>query len=468
MKQRTFLTTLVLFLIVFNLGIVWISVATYKDTVNRAKDTSLSGHYFIVLALLKDFQSLNNRNAEVDASLPQLLQPYDYLFRDDSTWLALYKGDTLLHTNLPVADPELLLNTPEPLEEGARRVMMREQDDRSYVIVTGSLPAPYEEYTLSYVHDTTAALNSWRVTKNTLFLAGFVLSSALALGLLLVLNRIFKPLTLISRTSRQIASGSYDTRLPVNGRDELSEMAQSFNHMAEEIQQRMTELKTAAEKKQQFIDNFAHEVRTPLTAIYGYAEYLQKAALSEKDKLAATGYIMSESRRLQTMAFQLLELANLRNDELVWEELDIAELIHSVKQTLGSKLTEKNIQWELRCEFKSIRGDACLLTSLFLNLVDNAVKACREGGTIQIHAYTEYDSKVVAIRDNGKGMAAGLLEHITEPFYRVEKSRNRKDGGAGLGLAICRQIADRHGAELRFASEPEKGTEASIIFTSSS
>lgn len=466
MKQRTFLTTLVLFLIVFNLGIAWISVATYKDTVDRAKDSSLSGHYFIVLALFKDFQALDSRNTAVDSSLVELLQPYDYLFRDESARFALYKDDNLLYTNLQAS--ELLPYAPEPTVEGVRQVMMRQLNDRSYVIITGNLPAPYEMYTLGYVHDTTNALTSWKTTTNTLFVAGFLLSSALALGLIILLNRIFKPLILISRTSRQIASGSYDTRLPVNGKDELSEMAGSFNHMAGEIQRQMTELTVAAEKKQQFIDNFAHEVRTPLTAIYGYAEYLQKAALSDEDKLAATGYIMSESRRLQTMAYQLLELANLRNDELVWEELNLNELMHSVKQTVAGKLSEKNIQWELRGELQSIRGDAYLLTSLFLNLIDNAIKACDTGGIIQIHCYKDNESKVVIIRDNGRGMPNELLEHITEPFYRLEKSRNRKDGGAGLGLAICKQIADRHGAELRFASEPERGTTVEIIFTSSS
>lgn len=464
MKQRTFLMTLVLFLMVFNLGIALVSVVTYKDTINRAKESSLNGHYFIVLALFKDFQALENRNTAVDSSLDQLLQPYDYLFRDESARLALYKGGQLLYASLQA--PDLLANASESVNEGTRRVMMQQVDDRSYVMVSGSLPAPYEEYTLSYVHDITEALASWRSTKNTLFAAGFVLSGALALGLLLLLQRIFKPLSLIASTSRQIASGSYDTRLPVNGKDELSEMARSFNNMAGEIQRQMTELTEAAEQKQQFIDNFAHEVRTPLTAIYGYAEYLQKAAVSEEDKLAATGYIMSESRRLQTMAYQLLELANLRNDELVWEELNLAELIHSVKQTLAGKLSEKNIHLELRCELQSIHGDACLLTSLFLNLLDNAIKACSMGGTIQIHAYAENARQVVAIRDNGKGMAAAWLEHITEPFFRVEKSRNRKDGGAGLGLAISRQIADRHGAKLRFKSEPGKGTTAEIIFTS--
>lgn len=115
----------------------------------------------------------------------------------------------------------------------------------------------------------------------------------LALGLLILLNRIFRPLAQIAQTSRKIAAGAYGTKLPVTVKDKLSEMAQSFNHMAEEIQRQMTELIAAAERKQQFVDNFAHELQTPLTAIYGYAELLQKASLTEEDRLSALGYIMS-------------------------------------------------------------------------------------------------------------------------------------------------------------------------------
>ncbi|MGR6109237.1 HAMP domain-containing protein, partial [Staphylococcus aureus] len=130
----------------------------------------------------------------------------------------------------------------------------------------------YDSYTMVYLYDATDAITAWKHMKNVLFFAGFILSCLLALGLMLLLNRIFKPLSQISQTSRNIAAGAYETRLPVSGRDELSEMAQSFNHMAYEIQRQMTELIDAADKKQQFIDNFAHELRTPLTAIYGYAE----------------------------------------------------------------------------------------------------------------------------------------------------------------------------------------------------
>lgn len=465
MKQRTFLTTLVLFLFFFNLGISIFSVATYRDTINSAKERSLGEHYFIVSSLIKDFRALENRDTDIEeGSISQLLQPYSYLTEDKKAGLALYQNDQLIYSNQDTVRQSISLKTPE---NGYRLVAIQKIDGKTYVIVKGKLPVPYDSYTMVYRYDTTDSISVWNQLKNMLFLAGFLLSVLLALGLIIALNRIFKPLSQISQTSKDIANGAYETRLQVSGHDELSEMAQSFNHMAEEIQRQMTTLMEASNKKQQFIDNFAHELRTPLTAIYGYAEYMQKAIMTEDDRLSALNYIMSESQRLQTIAFQLLELANLQNNQISCEENKVSELFELVKQTLNGRVIEKNIQLVFICEIDTIRGEKCILESLFINLIDNAIKACSAEGKITVHAYKEEKKKIISIHDNGKGMTDDVLSQITEPFYREDKARNRKDGGAGLGLAICSQITKQHDADLSFISHPGEGTTAKVTFTTS-
>lgn len=465
MKYKTFLMTLALFLLFYNLGILIISIATFKDTVNRGKEKSLGEHYFITAGLIKDFEAVKSREIDIDASIDSLVQPYSFLSGDKNVKLVFYKNKQIVYSNrLEITLPDSLLELPD---SGNRIVSTQKSDGHHYVIVSGKLPEPYASYTMVYIYDMTEVINSWRQMKNLLFGTGFILSGFLAFGLFLLLSQIYKPLLQISKISQDIAAGAYDTRLPVNGHDELSKMAYSFNHMAEEIQRQMTELIATAEKKQQFIDNFAHELRTPLTAIYGYAEFMQKAAMTEDDRLSALCYIMSESRRLQTMSYQLLELANLKNDQVIWKELKIATLFQSVKQTLHSKIIDKEIHIEFRHEIDSIQGDACLLESLLVNLIDNAIKACARGGRIVVGAAMESGFKILNVQDNGKGMSTEVLQHITEPFYRAEKSRNRRDGGAGLGLSICREIAVQHGAEMKFMSRPGEGTTAKIYFTTS-
>jgi signal transduction histidine kinase len=104
---------------------------------------------------------------------------------------------------------------------------------------------------------------------------------------------------------------------------------------------------------------------------------------------------------------------------------------------------------------------------MLVNLLENAIHACGTGGRITVRAAVEHGLKTVTVQDNGKGMRSEELRHITEPFYRAEKSRNRKDGGAGLGLAVCKQIAERHEAKLEFTSQPGAGTTVKVIFTTS-
>lgn len=194
---------------------------------------------------------------------------------------------------------------------------------------------------------------------------------------------------------------------------------------------------------------------------------MQKAALTEDDRLSSISYIMSESRRMQALANQLLDLANLRNDQIIREAQHVTDLFYTVQQTLHNKIREKEIQIEFYSELDVIWGDVHLLKSLFVNLMDNAIKACGPGGHIIVRAAMEAGKLTISIQDNGQGMPPEILPHITEPFYRVETSRNRKEGGTGLGLSICKQIVLLHDAEMEFISSVGEGTTVKIIFTTS-
>lgn len=299
-----------------------------------------------------------------------------------------------------------------------------------------------------------------------LFLFGGMLAILLAICLLVILSRVFRPLFQISTASQSIAAGNYDNRLVVSGQDEIADMAKSFNHMADEIESKIAALREASEQKQRFIDNFAHELRTPLTAIYGYAEYVQKAVITEEDKLASTNYIMSECRRMQNMAYQLLNLAVLRGNEMKQADtILVSALFGSVSIAIFSKAADKEIQITYQREFDYLSGNQELLESLLINLIDNAIKASRPNGMINVLAYQENKNRIIQVADFGKGMTQEQLLHIREAFYRVDPARSRRDGGAGLGLSICDQIAEMYGAQIQFMSKQGEGTIVKIIFT---
>ncbi len=352
-------------------------------------------------------------------------------------------------------------------ETGVRKATFENIDDGVYFKVIGELPGTNNKFSIQYIYDISGDLKGWKDTQRILLLVGVMFAIILAISLQYLLGRVFRPLDMVSAASKKIADGQYDNRITISGSNELAEMAGSFNNMAEEIQRRITQLGEIAEQKQQFIDNLAHEIRTPLTSVYGFAEYIQKATISDEEKMLAADYIMSESQRMLNISNRLLELATLRNQKIKMKEVDVKSLFEHSYKSLEARLTENQISLKWKNEIGTIYGDKDLLQSLLLNFTDNAIKACNPEGVIIWNAYIENGCRVLSVQDNGKGIPQNEISKIIDPFYRVDESRNREKGGVGLGLSICEQIANCHNAVLSIESLPNVGTVVKLTFTSS-
>ena len=226
----------------------------------------------------------------------------------------------------------------------------------------------------------------------------------------------------------------------------------------------MAQLTQAAEDRQQFIDDLTHEMKTPMTAILGYAAFLQQAKCSEAERDMAVTNLYDGALRLKNLSDKLLELAYLRGEKIAMEEVDTAALFRDVESATRQVLAERDITLTAQADIPFVHGDAILLLSMLTNLVENAAKASDKGNCITVRAFRE-KGQVLEVQDRGCGMAQSEIEKITEPFYRVDKSRSRQFGGVGLGLSIVAQIARLHGAELAIDSAPGKGTRVRMYFT---
>ena len=289
-----------------------------------------------------------------------------------------------------------------------------------------------------------------------------------ALILYLILTKIFKPLEVVAKTSQKIAAGNYRERMAVKGKNELATMAHHFNQMAAEIEKRIALLEDEADKKQQFIDNLAHEIRTPLTSIYGYAQYIQMANSSEDDKIESTDYIMEEAKHMEKITNSMLELAKLRHFEPHKEKIMLNQLFSQVAMTVEGIFRQHQINLVMKPRGHIVVGQADLLKSLLLNLCMNAMKACTsEVGEVVLEAKEETGKLVIMVLDNGCGISEEDISKVTDPFYRIDNARNREHGGTGLGLTLCKQIAQIHGAELMIESTIDVGTMVKVVFTTS-
>jgi len=287
--------------------------------------------------------------------------------------------------------------------------------------------------------------------------------AAMAVGMILLglLSALLtRPLKRMSKAARRMAEGDYGERFAPLGRDEIGQLAESFNLMAGAVEEKIGELSKAAREKEDFVANFAHELKTPLTSIIGYADTIYQKELSREEIRKASWHIWNEGMRLEALSLKLMDLTVLGRQEFILEEMPADELLWDVSEGFAQLFREKQIVFELEADPAYIRVDYDLLKTLLINLVDNAVKA---GGTrIEMSGRREGAKYRICVRDNGCGMEEEELSRITEAFYMVDKARSRKQHGAGLGLSLAERIAGVHGGELIFKSRKGAGTEVAL------
>ena len=279
--------------------------------------------------------------------------------------------------------------------------------------------------------------------------------------LMLLLRQLLKPLQTLNNTTRSMAEGHYDQRIEIIRKDEFGQLGDSFNKMAEAVETRTHSLEESEYKKTLFMGNLTHELKTPMTAISGYAQTLLTMKLPDEEKEEALSYIYSECGRLERLSRKMMKLLDLdQNTELTMTDHSARELFDAATQSCQVLLDEKQIRLEVEEHGEVFQMDLDLMTDVVINLIDNAVKASEPGSRIWLRA----SGHQIEVRDSGSGIPEEELNKILEPFYMVDKSRSRKKGGAGLGLALVQLIVERHHGNMQIESHVGEGTRMIIQF----
>lgn len=292
----------------------------------------------------------------------------------------------------------------------------------------------------------------------------FLLEAAVVAGaavvVWLVSRRLTHPLTVLTAASARIAAGDYALRTRMHTGDELEILSQGFDQMAGAVQDKVEALELSVQQRDDFVGAFTHELKTPMTGIIGYADLLRSMQPDPEEQREAAGAIFHEAQRLEALSGKLLQLMGLgeHTPQLVPVQLDsvFAEARRAVAPALnGCILT-------MQSNGLTVQGDADLLCDLVINLVTNAAKASTPGSAIAVCAREQDGSIRLTVQDHGQGIPADKLARVVEPFYMVDKSRSRRQGGSGLGLALCSRIAQTHGGTLAMESELGKGTTVTV------
>lgn len=302
-----------------------------------------------------------------------------------------------------------------------------------------------------------------RQSQQQLFFTAYIVVVVLGIAAAIVLSfAMTRHLHRLTTVVRKIAGGDLSTRSRIPSKDEFGQLSRDFDVMADKLQENISRLESEMQRQESFMGAFAHELKTPMTSIIGFADLLRQGNLDENTRMMAAEYIYSEGHRLEKLSFKLLDLILLKKDSLVMKRVMLSNYMAEIEKAMTPNLKKKGIRLVCRAEQKPAVLEPDLVKSLLYNLIDNASKAMDGDGIIAVKAAAIPGGCQFFVVDNGRGMEEQELSKITEAFYRVDKSRSRQQGGAGLGLSLCKQIAQLHGGSIQFASKPGTGTQVTV------
>lgn len=280
--------------------------------------------------------------------------------------------------------------------------------------------------------------------------------------ILFVAYWLTKPIKKLAKSVMSIADGNFEFPVFRESNDEIGLLTKAFSYMSKSLGHMVAELEDASRRQENFIASFAHELKTPMTSIIGYADMLRSKKVEQEQMILYANNIFREGKRLEALSFKLMDLIVLKKQQFNLKIVSAAHLFETVQSVISPILMREGIELVTEVDETNLFIEPDLMKTVCLNLLDNARKSIEKNGCIHITGKREDKGYCIIIADNGKGIESEELSKITEAFYMVDKSRSRENGSAGLGLTICAQIMKIHHAEMYFESIPGQGTSVFI------
>lgn len=433
-------------------------LSSVSSAISRENENALARFELLRFVLRSDMLASSSRSELEDSALETIASRTFSAVSSSEKAALLGEDGTVIYSAFP-ADHSFGSEITAGVDEV--KLLTREEEGRVFLSAAGRFTQNGRTFLLVAARDITSVFEEKHAMERSFFAAYLVTEILGALVMAAFSFAITKPINRLTRSTRRFASGELNERTEEKGGDEIAELSKSFNSMAGTIESTITSLELAAKQKDDFTSSFAHELKTPLTSVIGYADMIyQKKDLSPDQVHEAAGYILNEGMRLEALSLKLMELIVLEKQDFTLVEMRADEVTEDIAATARPMLEKKEAELELTVTEDYVRIEFDLFKTLVLNLIDNAAKAGAKH--ISVKGERAGGKYRMTVSDDGAGIPADQLERITEAFYMVDKSRSRKEHGAGLGLAIASRIAKVHGTELVFESEVGKGTGVSF------
>lgn len=334
-------------------------------------------------------------------------------------------------------------------------------NDSRIMLVSSQITVGKFTYLLESGYDITSCFQE----RNRQFQTFFLTLLCVLLFSFLLLKRLSvylsKPILKLHEASRRIASGNYEERTSIQSDDEIGELSRSFDEMAKATQQTIQQLEVDLAQREDFMSNFAHEIKTPMTAILGFADTLRTYDCDVDTRKKCADYIYTEGKRLEKLSYTLMDLLSLSGKDIQLQPVSIASVVKQLRQYYDAvSITDRLC---FHCASCTVYALEELLFSALRNLIDNAIKASDADQEILVKGELCGKSYRISVTDHGIGMREDDIQQASQPFYMADKSRARQQGGAGLGLSIVKRICDLHGSPLLITSKLHEGTVVAML-----
>lgn len=456
---KLFFCTIVIICITFSIGGYILVSSLFESAIARELNLAREENKLLRISIE---MIASNTDYSADAQnnmVSSIAQSVESSGQLGKTQVRITKNKEPLYESTGLTFQTTLINQ---VSEKLQGYMIIKEKDKYYIQIVNVLNIANETLYLESFNDITSVFTE-RSQQNDVYKKLIVLL-ILVNGILSYIISIWLtyPVTKLSKVTRKIAGGNLSIRADINSNDEIGTLAADFNSMADHLELKIGALKDSVRRQEDFIGSFAHEIKTPLTSIIGYADMLRSKEMPPERRFLAANYICEEGKRLEAISLKLLELIVLQKQDFELKKVNAAVLLDEIKGFINPVLEKEKISLEVSVEDGELLIEPDLIKTLCFNLIDNARKAIEGEGKITITGKKDSKGYKIYIKDSGKGIPREELSRITEAFYRVDKSRARTKGGVGLGLAICDEIVNLHNGKMEFDSTPGKGTTVCI------
>jgi len=410
-----------------------------EDTVLRSIDNGLNAKAKAIATLISEDEGVNFKFSD------EILKEYS---QHSKQYFQIIKGSKIIKKSQSLGENTL------PIINKTQTVNFKDEPVR---IVPFSFLINNKQFTIECAQDIDNQIDLLQTYLGILSIAIVIAIFLSALGGLFIVNTMLKPIKKISQTISKLSeSNLLKSHIDENVASELKPLAVAFNRTFERLDNVFV-------RQKQFVGDVSHELKTPLSVILMETEMALRKQRSLQEYIDTINQIKDSAVHMKGIIETLLKLISIENTKLIEKKTcNIKEMMHKSIALLKQQLEKKRIVFSITGDTFFIEADETLITEVFLNLLDNAIKYNKENGTIDIEINP--DKKTVEITDSGIGIPEKDLDKIFDKFYRSDPSRSKTIEGLGLGLSLVKEILDLHKAEIKIKSTPNIGTKVIILF----